>query len=43
LSGANLSQALDYLIQLHLNQKVKIKNGALSTTAPRDSASGWRR
>ncbi len=27
------AQALDYLVQLHLDHKVKIKNGALSTTA----------
>ena len=26
-------QAQDYLVQLHLNRKVKVKNGALSTTA----------
>ena len=34
LRAANLdAQAQDYLIQLHLDHKVKLRNGALSTTA----------
>jgi len=34
LQGKNLdAQAQDYLIQLHLNHKVRVKNGVLSTTA----------